>query len=375
MNTASPATKRTQIKWLLIWAVWTFIILFYTTQIVTRSQAAGQPISFLRGASWQFFSGYLLFAFFPLILWLGRRFPFERGRWKTSILVHIIAGSLITVAHQAVDALVLPHLGYPPNRQFGSYLETYRFFLLFNFHLNASVYCVVVGAQYGLRYYEMYRERELRATQLEARLAQSRLQMLKMQLHPHFLFNTLNTISELVHKDPEAAEHMITTLGELLRLSLESVGVQEVPLHQELAFLKKYLDIEQTRFHDRLRVEINIDPEALDAAVPNMILQPLVENAIRHGIAPLASGGCVSVGASRDNGALQLLISDDGCGPPRGDAGSLKEGVGLSNTRARLQHLYGPSCAFQLKGAPNTGMTVSLTIPYRPVPPDPGEER
>lgn len=370
MKTASSTKKETLIKWLLIWAVWTFIIIFYTTQIVTRSQAAGQPISFFRAASWQLFSGYLLLAFFPLILWLGRRFPFERGRWKSSTIIHLIAGSLITIVHQAVDAFVLPHIGYPPNRQFGSYLETYRFFLLFNFHLNASVYCVVIGAQYGLRYYEMYRERELRATQLEARLAQSRLQILKMQLHPHFLFNTLNTISELVHKDPEAAEHMITTLGELLRLSLESVGVQEVPLHQELAFLRKYLDIEQTRFHDRLHVEMSIDPQALDAAVPNMILQPLVENAIRHGIAPLASGGCVSVAAARDNGALHLRISDDGCGPPGGDPGSLKEGVGLSNTRARLQHLYGQGHTFRLKGAANTGMTVSLTIPYRPVSPD-----
>lgn len=362
-------------KWLLITAAWTLVILFFVTQIVTRSLVTDYPVSFWRALSWQLFSGYVQLVFFPLILWLGNRFRFERGHWSRSLVVHIVAASLFTLAQQAVDALVLPSLGYPPGRQFGSFFETYKIFLVYNFHLNVALYAVILGVQYGIGYYRMYRERELRASQLEARLAQSRLQLLKMQLHPHFLFNTLNTISELIYKDPEAAEQMITDLGELLRLSLESVGVQEVPLYRELDFLKKYLEIEQTRFHDRLRIEMEIDPRALDAAVPNMILQPLVENAVRHGIAPRAAGGLVSIRAARENGSLRLRVSDDGCGPPGGDADSLKEGVGLSNTRARLQHLYGAAHQFRLRGAGDSGMTVDFTIPYRSARPQTHTDR
>ena len=357
--------NRLEMKWLVITAAWTIVILFFVTQIVARSLVTDYPVSFFRALSWQLVSGYLQLAFFPLILWLGNRYRFERDTWKRSLGVHLLSAALITLITQAIDALVLPYLGYPPGRQLGSFWETYRVFLVYNFHLNLALYFVILGVQYGIRYYQMYRERELRATQLEARLAQSRLQVLKMQLHPHFLFNTLNTISELVYKDPEAAEHMITDLGELLRLSLENVGVQEVPLYQELDFLKKYLEIEQTRFHDRLRVEMEIDPQALDAAVPNMILQPLVENAVRHGIAPRASGGRVVIGAARENGTLHLRVRDDGCGPPGGDPASLKEGVGLSNTRARLKHLYGAAHQFHLQGANDGGMCVDFTIPYR----------
>jgi LytS/YehU family sensor histidine kinase len=158
---------------------------------------------------------------------------------------------------------------------------------------------------------------------------------------------------------------MITNLSDLLRLSLDSVGVQEVSLQQELEFLKKYLEIEQTRFHDRLRVKMDIDPQSLDASVPNMILQPLVENAIRHGIAPLASGGQIEISAARDNGALHVRISDDGRGLPGGDATTIKDGVGLANTRARLQHLYGSAHRFELHGSATGGLTLNLSIPYR----------
>lgn len=365
MNRAQFTSNRRLMKWLIISALWTLVILFFVTQIVIRSQVTSYPVSFWRALSWQLFSGYLLLAAFPLILWLGKRYRFRRGQWQRSLIVHLLAASLITLAQQAIDALVLPSLGYPPGRQFGSYWETYRVFLVYNYHLNVALYAVIVAVQYGIEYYLMYRERELRATQLEARLAQSRLQILKMQLHPHFLFNTLNTISELVYKDPEAAERMIADLGELLRLSLDTVGVQEVPLYQELDFLKKYLEIEQTRFHDRLRVEMEIDPQTLDAAVPNMLLQPLVENAVRHGIAPLAAGGCVFIGAARDNGTLQLRVSDDGRGVFGGDPAAIKEGVGLSNTRARLLQLYGAAHQFQLQGATAGGLTVSVVIPYR----------
>jgi sensor histidine kinase YesM len=223
----------------------------------------------------------------------------------------------------------------------------------------------VVGIKSAFSYYQKYRERELVTSKLEARLATSRLQVLKMQLHPHFLFNTLNAISELIHKDPESAERMIGDLSDLLRLSFEKLEVQEISLRQELEFLRKYLEIEQMRFHDRLMVEMQISPETLDASVPNMILQPLVENAIKHGIAPRSAGGKIRIGALRNNGTLELSVSDNGIGVPSGDLENLSEGVGLSNTRRRLRHLYGEGHKFDLANAEKSGLRVNLTIPFR----------
>jgi LytS/YehU family sensor histidine kinase len=223
----------------------------------------------------------------------------------------------------------------------------------------------VLGIRYAVNYYQMYRERELQAAQLQNQLAQARLQVLKTQLHPHFLFNTLNNISELVYQDPEAAEQMIASLSDLLRIALDKLDVQEVPLQQELEFLQKYLEIEQMRFHDRLQVKMAIDNDTLEARVPNMILQPLVENAIKHGIAPLAAGGTIEIGAARQNGHLNLRVKDNGAGVPFGDTTNLTEGVGLSNTRARLQHLYGTQHDFQLIPQQKGGLLLNLQIPYK----------
>ena len=360
--------RRLAIKWLMIAGVWTLIALYFAGETLMRSHAAGRPLAWWRALSWELVSCYIWLAFLPLILWLGRRFRFERGDWPRRLLIHLIAGLTIPLAQQAVDALVLPHLGYPPFGQFDSFAATYREFLLLNYPISMTIYWASIGVQQGISYYQMYRERELRASQLEAKLAQSQLQILKMQLHPHFLFNTLNTISELIHKNPNVAERIVTDLSDSLRLSLQSAGRQEVSLQQELDFLEKYLQIEQTRFADRLRVQLLIDPQALDASVPNMILQPLVENAIRHGIAPLACGGRVEIQAICDNGSLHLRVSDDGVGLPAGELAKINEGVGLSNTRARLQHLYGAAHSFELHSTPDQGLTLRMTIPYRKLP-------
>ena len=175
-------------------------------------------------------------------------------------------------------------------------------------------YWGVVVIEHALDYYRKLQERELRASQLEAQLAQSQLQLLKMQLHPHFLFNTLNAISALIRESPDEADEMVSRLGNLLRMTLETAGLQEVPFKKELEFLKHYLDIEQTRFQDRLKVEMAIEPETLDGLVPSMILQPLVENSVRHGVAPRPEGGCIKIKAWRDNSLLRLEVEDDGPG-------------------------------------------------------------
>jgi two-component system, LytTR family, sensor kinase len=364
MNLES-ALDRKYLKWTAVWGVWTLFAFFFASQVALQSQLSENPTSFWRVLSWQLASGYVWFAISPVIILLGRVFSFDDGKWKTSIPVHIVASIVVAVAQLAIDAFVLPKLGYMQRYQNASYFEIFKIFLLVNVHFGVAIYWGVLGFQQAIKYYRRYRERELRTSQLEARLATSRLQVLKMQLHPHFLFNTLNAISELIYKDAESAERMISDLSDLLRMSFENLEVQEIPLKQELEFLEKYLEIEQMRFHDRLRVEMNISPDTLDAGVPNMILQPLVENAIKHGIGPRSAGGKIKIGAIRQNGHLELKVSDDGLGVPSGDLENLSEGVGISNTRRRLRHLYGEGHSFRLSNADDSGLVVDLTIPFK----------
>jgi two-component system LytT family sensor kinase len=359
-----PKLNRKMAKWIAIWAVWTLFGFFFASQFALQNQLSRNPVSFWQILLWQMVSGYVWFALSPLIIYLARKFPFETGKWKKSLPVHLAAGVLIALFQQVIDTFMLTRLGYPPNRQFASFPEAYQFFVYINLHLSILIYWGVVGIKSAFSYYQKYRERELQTSQLEARLATSRLQVLKMQLHPHFLFNTLNAISELIHKDPDAAEQMIGDLSDLLRMSFEKLEVQEISLKQELEFLRKYLEIEQMRFQERLKVEMRIAPETLDACVPNMILQPLVENAIKHGLAPRSEGGKIEIGATRNNGSLRLTVSDNGIGVPFGDTKNLHEGVGLSNTRRRLRHLYGDKHKFDLETAGKNGFIVNLTIPY-----------
>ncbi len=360
-----PVKRGKLVKWLAIWGVWTLFALFFATQFALQNQLSEKPVPFWRILSWQLVSGYVWFALSPLILFLTNKFPFEGTRWKVALPVHLVAAVVVALFQQAIDAFLLTRLGYPANRQFANFFEAYKFFVLVNLHLSILIYLGVVGIKSAYSYYQKYREQELQASQLEARLAQSRLQVLKMQLHPHFLFNTLNAISELIYKDPESADRMLTDLSDLLRLSFENLEVQEIPLKQELEFLEKYLEIEQMRFHDRLTVDMHISPETLDASVPNMILQPLVENAIKHGIAPRSSGGRIDINAVRSNGHLQISVDDDGLGVPFGDLQNLPEGVGLTNTRRRLRHLYGDRHEFDLTARDKGGVGVRLEIPFR----------
>ncbi|MBK8151501.1 MAG: histidine kinase [Acidobacteria bacterium] len=354
--------NRRWLKWVAIFGIWTIFGFFFASQLALQNQLSENPVSFWRILSWQLFSGYIWFLLTPVILYFGKRFTFEDGRWKSSLPVHIAASFAIAFVQLAFDAYVLPQLGYLRRFQPATFWETYKIFLLVNLHFGVAIYWAVLSIYQAIRYYRKYRERNLRASQLEARLAQSRLQVLKMQLHPHFLFNTLNAVSELIHKDPDAAERMIGDLSDLLRLSFENLEIQKIPLKQELEFLEKYLQIEQMRFQDRLRVEMKIAPETLDASVPNMVLQPLVENAIKHGIGPRTRGGTIEVAAERQNGSLHLSVRDDGIGVPFGDVETLHEGVGLSNTRRRLRHLYGENHKFEIECG--NGVSVRLTLPF-----------
>ena len=356
------AQGRRWIKWALIFGCWTLFGLFFTSQEAIRMAFLGRAIEWKRLLAGWLGVSYIWAVLTPAILYLASRFPLERKRLTKSLLIHFVASFFFAVLELFLYVLIAPHIVGPRPRP--TFSSTFAFAFVLDFHFDILTYWAILGITAAIDYYRRYRERELRASQLETRLAQAQLQVLKMQLHPHFLFNTLHAISTLMHKDVEAADRMIARLSDLLRASLESVGVQEVSLKQELEFLERYLEIEQTRFRDRLTVEMQIEPETLDARVPNLILQPLVENAIRHGIAPRSAPGHIEIHARRENGTLNLEVCDNGRGLILDGDAKLKEGLGLSNTRARLEQLYGPAHRFDLESRQGGGLIVSLSIPF-----------
>lgn len=227
------------------------------------------------------------------------------------------------------------------------------------------IYWAIVCVTWVISYYQQLRVRERHTLELEARLTQANLQTLKTQLQPHFLFNTLNTIASFVRKKPQAAEEMIGSLSEFLRMNLEAAPQHEVPLRRELEFLNLYLEIQQARFGDRLRIQKDIDPATLDATVPTLILQPLVENSVRHGIEARETGGTICIRAVRDADSLRLEVRDDSEGLKGGQLAALREGIGLSNTKARLHELYGDAHRFQIKPNPDGGLTATVEVPWR----------
>jgi two-component system LytT family sensor kinase len=239
-------------------------------------------------------------------------------------------------------------------------------FVVANFSEGIGIYMLIALISYAFGYYRRYRESQLKTLQLEAQLSHAQLQALKMQLHPHFLFNTLHSISALLNKDPESARKMITRLGDFLRLTLENSGSQEVTLEQEITFLRCYLEIERIRFQDRLVTRLDVSEQTLDAKVPNLILQPIVENAIRHGIAPRSSPGLIEIEAKRRNSTLRIQVRDNGPGLPnhRTSENMFKKGLGLANTEKRLEQLYGAAHRFDLNDHPEGGLVVTLEIPF-----------
>ncbi|HWT00370.1 MAG TPA: histidine kinase [Pyrinomonadaceae bacterium] len=355
--------RRPLVKWSLIAAGWTLFGLFFAVQSIAVRAYDGRPLRVGEALSAWLLCAYLWLALTPLVLRLARRFPIERRSWRRNLPAHVAAAVLLSLLQLAAYVTIASWLGkIPANR---SFFESFRGFFVGDFHFDLLTYGAIVGLVHALDYYRKYRERELRASQLETKLAQAQLDALRMQLHPHFLFNTLNSISVLMAEDVRAARRMLARLSDLLRTSLEEAGAHEVALHQELEFLESYLEIEQTRFQDRLTVRMEIDPAALDARVPNLILQPLVENAIRHGIAPRARAGTVEIRAARENGAVRLAVADDGAGLGSARPEDLMKGIGLSNTRSRLEQLYGAAHRFEMREREGGGLEVSIEIPFR----------
>ncbi len=351
------------VRWGLIVLLWLALAPLATTFSYAYMAMGEKPVAWMAIARRQF-ATYLIWGALltPIVLWMSSRFTIDKQNWKRVVPLHLLASVLVAGLHALLRATVDPYV-YPELHRHISWMM-WRAYYLANGYNDLWMYWLVAFSAHVFSYYRKYKDRELKAAQLEFQLAQAQLEALKLQLQPHFLFNTLHSISTLMHRDVEAADRMITQLSDLLRVGLESVGIQEIPLKVELEFLKGYLEIEQTRFQDRLTVVMNVDPAALDSRVPNMLLQPLVENAVRHGVANRAGPGHIEVSARQANGCLRLAVRDDGPGLPSSrEPGG--EGVGLTNTRARLQCLYGAEHRLSIHNLPAGGLEVELEIPFR----------
>lgn len=358
--------NKTWARLLIIWGVWTFIGLVFTSQFYFAMYRSDRAVEWPYAVYLQMTWAYLWALVTPLILWVAGRFPIERQHWGRNLSAHLLASLLLsTFVTWSGHLLLYLNYGYRVGRPYP--VDRALRFVVENFSEGMGIYLLVAIITYAFSYYTRYRKGELRATQLEAQLSQAQLQALKMQLHPHFLFNTLHSISALLSRDTEAARTMITRLGDFLRMTLENSGTQEVTLQQEMEFLRCYLEIERVRFQDRLITEVHIDPAALDSTVPNLILQPIVENAIRHGIAPRSTPGQIIIQAKQENGLLRIEVRDNGPGLPanRKDESLFNKGVGLANTQTRLERLYGASHRFELINDPGGGLVVTLEIPTK----------
>jgi signal transduction histidine kinase len=356
------------LKWAILFGFWTLFAFLNANQTYFEMRhTPGMNHSWWRISFWQLLVWYTWGALTPIILNLGRRFPDKRGAWIRGLLVHLPISVLVAAFHVAaatyLKMLIRPFDVWSDWHPFlYQFQRELRGFFLFDFF----VYWAILGVGYAFDYRDRYREREATASQLKAQLAQAQLESLKMQLHPHFLFNTLHTIAGLVRSNErQPAVNMIAGLSDLLRRALESADEQEVSLREEIKFVETYLDIQKVRFSDRLTVRMELAQETLGAQVPNLILQPLVENAIRHGISLNDSAGLVVISSRLHNRMLHISVCDDGPGLQSGWRMEENEGIGLANTSERLKFLYGPEHRFELRNNETGGVTASLVIPFR----------
>ena len=351
---SAAALRLDQRFWLLNGAGWLGVVLFFYSRTYLISGARHTPFFPLQDGL-ETFAQYIQWAFYtPFIVWAGRRVPLVGYQRARALLFHAALSLVVGLV------AVLVHTFWAGVIWSDEPAVLARFFATF-FHWQVMFYWLILSVTQGLEYHRRWQDDQLRSSRLETELARAELKSLKMQMEPHFLYNTLHTISEMVHVDPGAAERMIVRLGSLLRYTTET-GSQEVPLEREIDFLRAYLEIEQARFHDRLTVSIDVPDALLACTVPSLILQPLVENAIRHGTSRLAGAGTVRVAAAAEGDALVLRVADNGPGMrvPNPGCGT---GVGLPNIRSRLRHLYGDAGVLELNPVEGGGLEAVVRMP------------
>jgi two-component system LytT family sensor kinase len=359
---AGQLLQRTAIRFALIFGVWTLVGLFFTSQVLFNSIYMEKRMPLGNVFFMQMSICYLWALTTPVVLWLARRFRIDRDKWLRRALLHSLVSILLVGSMSAIHyVLFILYFGR------SELLTPFRDlqYVLYNLDRQLCIYWLMLLFSHALNYYQSFRKGELRASRLETQLAQSQLEALKMQLHPHFLFNTLHSISALLNRDTEAARRMITRLGDFLRLTLENAGAQEITLQEEMEFLHGYLEIERIRFQDRLTTQVDVDPSVLDVKVPNLILQPIVENAMRHAVASQHAGR-IEISAFPRNGCLRIQVKDNGPGlTDETFANQFSKGVGLANTKARLQRLYGFEHRLELANGPQGGLVVTLEVPRK----------
>jgi two-component system LytT family sensor kinase len=381
-NGSDIPSMRPWLVWVISFGVWSFIALAYAITIYQLYRSTGGSMTFLSVLGLQCSQVLTYIPLTPFVFGLANRYPVQRSNWPKRSLMLLAGGLVFTVVQVALRGMT-PYAFWDPRVRhwvsaiWDSHAHVFRiqwnmYETLFLSNVVDDVfttYLAIVLIAHVVSYYQRFRQRELRTSQLQTQLAKAHLQALKSQLQPHFLFNTMHSISALMLTDVQAADRMMTRLSDLLRMTLEADETQVTSLSRELEFVNCYLEIEKIRFEERLNVVLDISPETLDAQVPQLLLQPLVDNAVKHGISKLSAAGEIRIVVKTQNGELLLEISDNGPGFCK--LGSFQHnGLGLRVTRERLESLYGQDQSMELLSPPEGGGTVRVCIPFRAQPGD-----
>jgi len=361
--------RKLEINWrraALLFGGWTLVSIIFAG--ISYAAAIGEnnkEFGFVSALRLNLIQFYVWAILAPFVFRFSRRFPIElRPLNVRNLLLYFPALISFAAIHQVIHLAVLWAITPRWRQKYPALIDCYRAYFAFGFYIDLIIALLMVIAVHALLYYQNFRASELAQSSLKTQLAHAQLKALKMQLQPHFLFNTLHSISSLVLEEPQKANSMIARLGDFLRLTLENSNQQLINLKEETEFLRCYLEIEQVRFGERLTVAFQLEPQTLSARVPHLILQPVVENAIQHAIAPRATRGYINIEAKRLNNVLRLEVRDNGPGIPSNEISPGAEGVGLSNVRARLHQIYRSDFRFELVNGRDGGVTVVMEIPF-----------
>lgn len=354
----------------LAWAIWTALGLVQTVRLyIIYNASASFSMPWSLSLVWALADWYLWGALSLVIFAVIRRIPIDHWPWYRVLAVHVplalIVSALQLFLYATVSELIATYVFPSVNAAPEPWYISLYYLTLNRWHSVLLTYAMIAAAGYAWQFYQHKRLEETRRFDVERQLAQAQLSALKARLQPHFLFNTLNAVTALIHSDPQQADRMVSRLSDLLRLVVDSDGQPETTLHHELDFVERYLDIQRLRFPDRLGVDYSVDPHCRDAIVPNLILQPIVENAVQYAVATRRSGGHISIAAVREGADLQVTISDNGPGLPQAFDLSCSKGVGLRSTKDRLERMYDGRGALHLRGSHAGGLAVELHLPFR----------
>lgn len=355
-------------KWLLIALAWELIAFYFIFQNYIFSINAGTPFDWQRSLSYRLTNNLYWILLTPLLFYIGKKIKLEPGKIAKNILIVTGLGILISLAQahlSIITSLFFARFYSVPVMPFWERIILAEYGMLGLAFDSFFLYFGAMSIIYGINYYRKNKEHQYNLSQLEARLAQAEVQAMKMQLHPHFLFNTLHAISTLMHRDPNAADKMITQLSNLLRISLDNIGVQEVLLRDELNFLEQYIEIQKMRFQDSLEIKMDIAPETFNIQVPNLILQPIVENAFKHGVEEISGEKRINITSRLENKMLMISVEDNGPGTKEVTGEASQAGLGLKNTRERLRQLYGSNSELVIENSIPKGLIVKLNIPIK----------